>query len=115
MKKTPFDSLSLIPAIIAERVVQSVYTCPELSEKCKSQKQIAKIEALRQLLSPAQIREFSDRCEDICRSAYEANRSWFLECVKAKGNKGRNQLYIWISQEMVSYLLRPEKFLKRSS
>jgi len=112
MKKTPYERLALIPEIVAEAVCRYPYTGAEWSlQNRPSQKEIAEVEDKRQVMTIEQEREFSDRCGARCRAAYERNAKWFMECVKAKGDRGRNQLYVWMSHWLVSYLNNSEKFL----
>jgi len=111
MKKTPFDKLPLIPSIVAEAVCGRVYTCIEFSPELRPFADIERTEAARQKMTPEQVTEFAERCDEICRAAYEANRPWFLKCVHAKDNSGRDQLYVWVSHWLASYLLNPKRFI----
>jgi hypothetical protein len=113
-KKTPYDRIPLVPAIVAEAVCSQPYTGAEWSEGALSPTDISKVETARQKMTQAQIREFSDLCERRCRAAYEADTKWIVKCAKAKGNRGRDQLYVFVSHWLASYLHNPT-LLRRSA
>jgi hypothetical protein len=113
-KKTPYDMLPLVPTIIAETVCSQPYTGAEWSKGALPSSDIAKVEIARQKMTKAQIREFSDLCDQKCRAAFEAGAKWMTACVKAKGNRGRDQLYVYISHWLASYLHNPESFRRHA-
>ena len=109
-KKVPYDMLPLVPTVIAEIVCSQPYTGAEWSRGALPSADIAKVEVARQAMTQAQIREFSDLCERKCKAAYEANAKWMMKCARAKGNHGRDQLYVYVSHWLASYLHNPELF-----
>ncbi len=109
-KKTPYDRIPLVPAIIAETVCSHLYTGAEWSVGTLSPTDISKVEVVRQKMTPAQVREFADLCEQKCRAAYEANAKWMVKCAKAKSNRGRDQLYVYVTHWLASYLHNPALF-----
>jgi hypothetical protein len=114
-RKTPYDMHPLVPTIIAETVCLQPYTGAEWSQGALSYADISKVETARQKMTDAQIREFSDLCEQKCRAAYDANAKWMTECARAKGNRGRDQLYVYISHWLSSYLHDPESFRRHAA
>lgn len=109
-KKVPYDRMPMVPAIIAETVCSQPYTGAEWSEGAVSHAQISRVEIARQAMTQAQIGEFSDLCERKCKAAYEADAKWIVECVQATGSRGRDQLYIYMSHWLASYIHDPELF-----
>jgi hypothetical protein len=109
-KKVPYDRIPLVPPIIAETICSQPYTGAECSEGALSPSDISKVEIARQAMTQTQIREFSDLCEGKCRAAYEAGAKWMVERARAKGNRGRDQLYVYMSHWLASYLHNPELF-----
>ena len=109
-KKTPYDRIPLVPTIIAEAICSQPYTGAEWSEGTLSPTDISKVEVVRQKMTPAQIQEFSDLCEQKCRAAYEADAKWMVKCARAKSNRGRDKLYVFISHWLASYLHDPKVF-----
>ena len=112
--KTPYDMLPLIPTICAETVASQPYTEQEFSEGLRSGDRAAKVEAKRIVMTPEDIREFADLAERHCQQAYEADAKWFLECVNAPGDRGRNQLYAWLSHWLAAYLHDPRIFRRNA-
>lgn len=110
-----YDSLPLVAIIIADTVAGRPYTGSELSERSRSPVEVAKIEALRQKMTHDQAREFAEICDARCMAAFEAKAKWFMDCVKAKDNRGRDQLYVWISHWLAAYLKAPDAFRRRLS
>jgi hypothetical protein len=105
-----YESLPFLPNIIAETICSRPYTEQEYSQALRSLDRAAKVEALRQQMTPAQVREFAEICDARCKQAYEAGADWFMKCVKARGNRGRDQLYIWLTHWMAAYLNDPSGF-----
>lgn len=108
--KIGYDKIPLVPAIVAETICSQPYTGAEWSEGARSSANIANVEIARQAMTPAQIREFSDLCERQCRAAYDADAKRMVDCARAKGNRGRDQLYVYVSHWLASYLHNPELF-----
>jgi len=107
MKKTPYEDLPLLPNIIAEAVCSQPYTGQEWSQGLRSGDEITKIELARQQMTPDQVQDFANLCDTKCCLAYHLGAKWFLACVKAKNNYGRDQLYVWIRHWLASYLKDP--------
>jgi hypothetical protein len=112
-KRTPYENLSLVPIIVAETVCSHPYTEQEMSWQARSAERAEKVEAKRKDLTIKQRQEFVDVCDARCRAAYNARADWFMKCVRSKSRMGYDQLYIWMSHWMASYLNDPETFLKR--
>ena len=110
MPKIPYDRIPLIPAIIAETVCHGPYTGSELSTQVRSASDVTWVEAARQKMSPADVREFSDLCEKACRYAYEHGAKWMVKCAAAKGTRGRDQLYSLVAHWLAAYLTDPDLF-----
>lgn len=104
---TPYESLSLLPALIAEKVCATPYTGQEWSNP--GFQMVRRTEAARRQMTPEQIQEFTYLCDERCRMAYENKIQWMMECAQAKGNSGRDQLYIWIAHWLASYLQSPKR------
>lgn len=100
----PYDSLALDPKIVAYSVATQKYTGIELSEKLRSDKQINRIESRRSLMTDSDIKDFIETVDSRCRVAYEAGVDWFMKCLK--DNRGRDQLYIWVSHWLSAFLCR---------
>jgi len=110
-RRTKYEDLAILPTVAAEHVCAQKYTGAEWSmQNCPSNAEIAKIEKKRQAMTPEQIREFADICDARCKKAYELKVEWFQKIVEARGNKGRDQLYVWLTHWMTSYLMNPEGF-----
>lgn len=101
-----YDRLALSPSIIAESVCRQTYTGEEISVQSRSSALVEKTERLRQAMTLKQIRKFAEACDDRCRAAYEVQADWFEECVTAKDNSGRDQLYVWTSHWLSSFLTK---------
>ena len=104
MKTQSYDDLPFLPQMIAETVCGQEYRMQEYSEGNRSERLSAPIEEKRKAMTPGQIEDFASQCDDRCREAYAARAKWFMDCVGAKGNAGRDQLYVWLRHWMVAYL-----------
>lgn len=113
MPKTPYENLPLLPNLIAETVCGQPYEMQEWSPEHRSQSIIDKVEAQRKAMSPEAIKEFAHLCDKRCLYAYEHKMKWFLDCVKAKDNRGRDQLYVYIRHWMTAFVDNPERFRQR--
>jgi len=111
--KTPYFELPIIPAMVAEMVASRPYTGDEWSDKTADQSAVERIEAARQALTPDDVREFSDTCETFCHDAYDAGAEWFVKIATARGDKGRDQLCVWLSHWLASYLTDKVLFVER--
>ena len=103
-RKVPYDCLPIIPAMVAESVCRQPYTGAEWSVGVRDAATVARIEAARQRMTMEQVRAFSDACERICRDAYAAGAKWFCQLALARGDIGRDQLYVWAGHWLASYL-----------
>ena len=103
-KQIAYDELPIIPAMIAESVCQRPYTGAEWSWTIRDASTVERIEAARQRMTLEQVRAFSDACERLCHAAYDAGAKWFCELARARDNSGRDQLYVWASHWLASYL-----------
>lgn len=111
-KRISYDHLHILPNLVAEMICQKPYTGMEISIQSRDFNKVKEIEAKRQAMTSTMIREFSDMADERCRAAYGARAKWFELVVKAKDNKGRDQLYIWIAHWLASYLTNPVLFRK---
>lgn len=102
---TPYDELQLIPSLIAERVAMEPYTGHEMSIKVRSQGTVDAVESRRKEMTDDQRRKFVMYCDTRCRQAYQNNAKWFKSCITASGDKGRDQLYVWISHWLSCFLI----------
>ena len=108
---TSYDDLPIIPAIVAEEVLERPYAGNELQSRF-SDSEIKMIEKRRQNLSFEDKQKFITICDQKCRAAYEQKADWFLKCVNSKSSQGRDQLYVWFTHWMVSYLKDKGRFLQ---
>jgi hypothetical protein len=104
-----YDQLHLIPSLIAKVVCETPYTGKECNNMCSYS--VEKTEKERQKLTPEEINTFVVTADILCRKAYEMKASWFINCVKS-GNRGRDQLYVWITHWLASYLTNKEAFIQ---
>jgi hypothetical protein len=99
-----YEDLPFLPWLIGETVCQREYKGQEFRPGTVSSQWIAKYEALRKKMTEAQIRDFGLHVDWKCKAAYEAKAKWFMKIIKAKGNAGRDQLYVWATHWMVAWL-----------
>jgi hypothetical protein len=104
MKRIAYEDLPLLPSIIASTVCGREYKGQEFSLGMLHPDDVAKYEALRQKMTPKQIDAFADYVDERCKYAYDNKVSWFMKIVRAKGNAGRDQLYVWVTHWMTSWL-----------
>lgn len=100
--KTSFDDLPFLPSVIADTVCRQTYTGAELLDSIPLA--VAKIDGRRLLMTEDEIRQFAEDCDTRCRQAYGRKDRWFMKCVRAKGNAGRDQLYLFISHWLAARL-----------
>ncbi len=112
MKRPKYEDLALQPFIIAETICAKPYTGSEWSKNVVSPTEVAKIEAKRQKMTAAEIKEFAEACDARCKASYDAKAEWFDKIVKAKDNAGRDQMYYWVAHWMTSYLMTRKNFLR---
>lgn len=110
-KRTKYEDLPILPTVAADYVCGQPYTGKEWSRHDPLPWE--KIEAKRQKMKSEEIREFGDLCDARCKAAYEAKADWFEKIVKAKGDRGRDQLYVWLTHWMAAYLTNPEGFRRQ--
>jgi hypothetical protein len=104
MKKIPYENLPFLPAMIAETICSEEYTEQEWSEGLRNKERANKVEAQRQAMTPEQIDAFAKYVDQRCKDAYELGADYFMKIVRAKGNRGLNQLYVFIRHWLVSWL-----------
>lgn len=109
-----YDQIPFTPFLIAAIVLDTVYTGQDISTKLRNQKNIDKVESLRQNMSVEDRVEFANMVDKRCRKAFEIQAEWFMNCVRSKNNKGRDQLYVWVYHWMTSYLTNKENFIANS-
>ena len=107
---TIYEDLPLLPNIIAEKVCSEPYLGTEMSEGVRDAAFISRTEAARRKMTPDQVREFADLCDAKCKAAYNSKAKWFVTLAKAKDNRGRDQLAVWITHWLASYLTNPLVF-----
>ena len=81
----------------------------EWSVNARHTRTVEEVEALRQKITREQVDEFCKLADNRCKRAYEKQMDWFEKIVRAKGNRGRDQLYVWISHWLSSFLVNPDK------
>jgi hypothetical protein len=101
-----YEDLPFSPFAIACVVASRPYTGEELSPGSQSSDHIRKLEQRRQRLTDKQVCDFTQRCDERCRAAYKAKAEWFMKLVRAKGNNGRDQLYVWTAHWLAAFLLK---------
>lgn len=113
-KRTPYEDIAFLPYLMAETVCGQPYTGQEFSDQLRpGPRQIEKIEAARLAMTTEQIAEFAEHCDERCRGAYNKRMDWFMKCVRAKDNSGRDQMFVWIAHWLASYLTDPASFCVR--
>ena len=100
-----YENLPFVPRVMAMSVCGQPYTGNELRNRLDGD-QIAKVEAVRAHWTVEQVQAFVEKCDVHCRSAFAAKSPWFMFCVSAKGNGGRDKLYAWITHWMVAYIVK---------
>ena len=107
--KPAYEDLSLLPSIIASTVCGRPYSGKEFSPSlAPGASTVAAMEAKRQAMTEDQIDEFSDLCDRFCHQVYDKGVKWFMDIVEANGNKGRDQLYVFVTHWLVAYLTNPQ-------
>ena len=112
MNRTKYEDLVLSPHFVAGTVIDTVYDGSELSNS--SPIQAAKLESVRQGLPEAHRKEFVTLTDNRCRAAYEVKADWFMKCIRSRSNAGRDQLYIWVTHFLASYLHDPESLRRKA-
>ena len=107
MRRKKYEDLTLLPCLIADAVCGREYKGEEWSEALRSQPTVDRIEALRSKMTREQADEFCRIADDRCRRAYERKMPWFNKIVQARGDRGRDQLYVWITHWLAAYLVNP--------
>jgi len=117
-KRAKYEDLPILPTVAADYVCSQPYTGKVICLAIFAGKEWSrhdplpweKVEEKRKKMTPDEIREFGDLCDARCKAAYESKAAWFEKIVKAKGDKGRDQLYVWLTHWMAAYLTNPEGF-----
>jgi hypothetical protein len=110
MTKRSYDDLPFVPTLIAKTICEMTYDGKEINNPSASE--VAKIEALRLKMTRAEVDEFAAICDLRCRTAFESKAAWLEKCIKANGNLGRDQFYLWMTHWMTAYLQDPAFFKK---
>lgn len=105
-QRKPYDQLALIPSVIAETVVTSVYRGTEQSMKIRDARFVMEVEAKRKALTKEQVALFVSQCDKRCRDAYAVKADWFMKCVRSRSNRGRDQLYTWIQHWLSAFVFK---------
>jgi hypothetical protein len=106
---TAYDDLALDPSLIATVVAETVYTGNEISVRMRSQRLIDSVETRRKSMTPADRNAFAGYVDARCRAAYTAKATWFIKCVRARDNKGRDHLYTWVAHWLAFYCMSQTK------
>lgn len=101
--KCSYDDLHLVPSIVASRICELTYTGREMRDGHR-QSFVAEIEKRRQAMTADDIRAFCKETDERCRAAYEAKADFFMMCVRSKTNRGRDQLYVWVTHWLSAFL-----------
>jgi hypothetical protein len=114
MRRKSYEDLSFLPGIIASTVCGREYRGEEMSLALRSQRTVERVEGLRRAMTQEQVDEFGELADERCKAAYEGGMPWFDEVVKARGDRGRELLYMWITHWMAAYLVSPETMRRES-
>jgi len=109
-----YDDLPILPWLIAETTANRPYEGIEWSDKVRNSREVERTEALRQRMTVQDIQNFADWVDKRCRLAYKKKVKWFMKCARSKTNYGRDQLYVWISHWLCSWLANPDKARKET-
>ncbi len=109
-----YQDLPFVIHIMADTILQRPYSGKEAGELKLSSAEISELEKRRLNLTEEQKYEFRRLCDARCKLAFDLKFSWFMKCVKAKGNLGRNKLFVFLTHWMAAYLLNPEAFRLKS-
>lgn len=104
-----YDRLPLNAAIVAEVVAGRPYTGGEWSAQMRDTRAAERTEALRQQMTDADVRAFSDHVDAQVRAAYAKRQPWIMKIMRARGNAGRDTLYMFTSHWLSSWLQRRGK------
>jgi hypothetical protein len=100
----PYENLAFLPSLIAETVCEREYKGQEWSPGMRLPNEIAKYEGLRKKMTPEQVKAFAEYVDQRCEQAYKAKAEWFMKIVRSRTNAGRDQLYMWVTHWMTSWL-----------
>lgn len=109
MNKDNYDELPILPWLVAETVANKSYTGAEWSPSVRNSYSVEKVEALRAKMTVKDIQDFSEWADARCREAYKRKALWFMKIANSKTNSGRDQLYVWVSHWLSSWLSNPAK------
>lgn len=104
-----YDRLPFLPHLIAETICGQEYSGQEFSPQLRNPSKIVEIEELRKKMTAEDIKRFADYADDRCRKAYEQEAEWFLKIVRAKGRRGLDLLYAYITHWLVAWLLNYQR------
>jgi hypothetical protein len=99
-----YDDLTILPHVIADTVCLTPFTS-EFSARHTSDAEVARVEALRQKMTPERIAEFARLVDEKCRAAYEKRAPWFMKIARSKTSAGRDQLYVFVAHWLHAFLL----------
>ena len=103
-RSAAYDDLTLLPHVVADTVCLTPFTS-EFSARHTSAAEVARVEALRQKMTPERIAEFARLVDEKCRAAYKKRSPWFMKIARSKTNAGRDQLYIFVAHWLHAFLL----------
>ena len=104
MKRKGYDALALIPYVVAENTCGMEYEGREWSEMTRSRARNERIEKLRKAMTRKDIEDFAEAADNRCRFAHENRAEWFAKLARARGNSGRDRLYMWMSHWLAAFL-----------
>ena len=110
-----YDDLPFLPYMLANTVANRPYTGQEWAFGIVSPEEVADIEALRQKMTVDDIARFETEVEDRCRKAHKNKARFWVNVINASGNKGRDQLYIWITHWLTGFLKRTPAVPKQTA
>lgn len=99
-----YDDLTILPHVIADTVCLTPFKS-EFSARHTSAAEVARVEALRQKMTPERIAEFARLVDERCRAAYEKRAPWIMKIARSKTSAGRDQLYIFVAHWLHAFLL----------
>ena len=112
-KRIAYDSIVLIPRIVAETTAATPYTAIEYKYGCPAH--VAEVEKKRLAMTPAMVKQFVETCDRRCRAAYACRAKWFEKIARSGTNWGRDQLYVWMSHWLDAYLTDPKGYVAHHS
>lgn len=101
-----YDTLIIVPRIVAESVARTRYTAIELSDQLRSGREVERIEAKRVSMSEADVERFIEWTDNKCRRGYAHGSGHVFKALK-NGNVA--QLRMWVSHWLAAWLMAHDR------